>query len=237
MNTAWIVAGIVGVACILSIGSLAAFAQNHREGVLNARVLEFFKARAQEFDTIPSDRKADLDSIANYVRTARSQGHTPRLMFVCTHNSRRSHMGQILAAAAAQAAGFTVETSSAGTEATAFNPRAVAAIERAGFAVRKTTTDTNPIYHVSMGDGAPVVTCFSKRIDNAPNPTAGFAAVMVCTEADKACPSVAGADARFALPYVDPKVADNTPDEARAYDERCAQIAREMMYVMQQASK
>jgi len=74
--------------------------------------------------------------------------------------------------------------------------------------------------------------CFSKVYDEAPNPASEFVAVMVCTEADGACPDVAGATGRFALPYVDPKASDGTGLESATYDDRCAQIAREMLYMM-----
>lgn len=233
---------VVAVVCVVAMFSLftglpGARAERGSEAHLNSGVRMYFEARSRELDSIPSDRKAQLDELAAYVRLAKAEGGVPRLTFVCTHNSRRSHLGQILSVAAAQYVGFPVESYSAGTEATAFNPRAVAAVERAGFVVAKTTSDTNPLYHVSMGDGTPVITCFSKKLDNAPNPTRGFAAVMVCTEADAACPAVPGAAARFALPYVDPKVSDGTPAESKTYDERCAQIAREMLYVMQQAAR
>ena len=39
------------------------------------------------------------------------------------------------------------------------------------------------------------------------------------------------------MPFVDPKVSDGTPEEAATYDERCAQIAREMLWVMTEASR
>jgi arsenate reductase (thioredoxin) len=44
------------------------------------------------------------------------------------------------------------------------------------------------------------------------------------------CPIVRGASHRVSIPYKDPKVADDTPTESAAYDERCAQIAREMLF-------
>jgi arsenate reductase len=90
----------------------------------------------------------------------------------------------------------------------------------------------NPIYHVRLGDAIAPLTCFSKVYDQAPNPREGFIAVMVCSDADKACPFVSGSLARIAIPCVDPKVADGTKGEALTYDERCEQIAREMLYVM-----
>jgi hypothetical protein len=54
---------------------------------------------------------------------------------------------------------------------------------------------------------------------------------MTCSAADKACPIVFGADARIAIPFDDPKAFDGTDQEAAKYDERCRQIAREMLYV------
>jgi arsenate reductase len=61
--------------------------------------------------------------------------------------------------------------------------------------------------------------------------------MMCCSNADQACPTVLGADARFSLHYEDPKSADGTPREAQAYDERCAQIATEMLYLMSRVSE
>ena len=42
---------------------------------------------------------------------------------------------------------------------------------------------------------------------------------------------VLGAAERIAITYEDPKAFDGTDREAEAYDERCRQIAREMLYV------
>jgi arsenate reductase len=160
------------------------------------------------------------------------------LVFICTHNSRRSHMAQVWAQAAARHFGLEgVRTYSGGTEATAFNPAAVAALERAGFGIerRGEGDGDNPVY-VVRGEGDLVMECFSKTFTDAPNPQQGFTAVMTCSDADQACPIVPGAAHRFAIPYVDPKVADGTPAEAATYDARCAQIACEMLWVMRTAA-
>lgn len=199
-------------------------------------IANYVAARQSEFDQISAERKQQLEHLSAYIRNRRDADQTVRLIFVCTHNSRRSHMAQLWAAVAAQAYGIEAATYSGGTESTAFNPRAVAAMQRAGFRTEKTTDDANPIYHLRFSDDRPALTCFSKRFDQAPNPKSNFAAVMVCGEADKACPSVAGAAARFAIPFVDPKVSDGTPTESATYDERCAQIAREILYVFSRAA-
>lgn len=184
-----------------------------------------------EFEQIPADRRNKLEGMAWYVRERQAAGEVASLNFVCTHNSRRSHIAQLWAAAGAARFGVHARTYSGGTEATAFNPRAVAAIARAGFLVERTSDGSNPVYHVRVHGSATPMACFSKKYDDAPNPKTSFAAVMVCTDADESCPTVHGADARFAIPFVDPKVSDGTPQETATYDERCAQIAREMLYV------
>jgi hypothetical protein len=60
---------------------------------------------------------------------------------------------------------------------------------------------------------------------------------MTCSSADKGCPLVYGSDARFSVPYVDPKVSDGTPEEAATYDARLRQIGTEMLYVMGHAAR
>ena len=172
-----------------------------------------------------------MGELVSYLKVSSS----PKLHFICTHNSRRSHLSQIWAQTLAHHFGFEVETFSGGTEATAFNPNAVAAIERAGFLVDK-EGDTNPRYSVSFSDEVEPMQCFSKKYDEAPNPTAEFAAMMTCSEADAECPIVFGADKKIKLFYRDPKLADGTPEEAATYDERCKQIATEMYFVFNSLS-
>lgn len=230
----------VGFAALLAAASVTA--QNasteppreHRLS-LNQPVAEYVRARQAELAQIPSERRAQLDELGAYVQSQSLAGKPVRLTFICSHNSRRSQIAQVWAAVAAHVYGVRVATCSGGTESTAFNPRAVAALRRAGLDIEQTTDDSNPIYHVRYSAQRPALTCFSKVFSQPPNPAGDFAAIMVCDQADQACPAVAGAARRFALPFVDPKASDDTPREAATYDERCAQIAREMLYVMHAA--
>ncbi len=195
-------------------------------------ITDYVAQRQREFETIDVPRRAVLEGLSQYIRQRQMAGESARLIFVCTHNSRRSHTSHLWAAVAAATYRLDVATFSGGTEATEFNPRAVAAMARAGFRIDKSTARHNPTYTVRFGMQRPAIACFSKKFDEDPNPREGFAAVMVCGEADAACPAMPGASARFAIPFVDPKAADGTPQETATYDERCAQIAREMLYVM-----
>lgn len=198
-------------------------------------IQRYLEDRSMEFDRIPPERAVLLMRLAQRVHQELCEHDRVRLVFVCTHNARRSLMAQLLAAAAATQAGVAgVETFSGGTEATAPSPGAVAALGRAGFEIERTDGGASPVRHARFAEGLPPAVCSSKRLDEPPNPTEGFVAVLTCTEADGACPAVPGAAARFAIPYDDPKASDGTPDEAATYDERCRQIAREMLFVFSQ---
>ena len=199
-------------------------------------VQKYLEERAGEFDQILGERKVALQELAGYVRSRAKAGKPARFTFICTHNSRRSHLSQIWAAAAADFYNVRgVESFSGGTEATAFNPRAIAAIERAGLKVEKTEEGKNPRYAVRFRETPTPLICFSKVYKDAPNPKDDFCAVMTCSQADKNCPVVAGCSLRVAIPFEDPKVSDDTPEEGATYDARCQQICREMLYVFSQA--
>lgn len=190
-----------------------------------------------EKDRISEERKQRLERIAEYIAEKGSRGEDVRLVFICTHNSRRSHFGQIWAAAAAAWYGIDgIYTYSGGTEATAFNPRAVAAAERAGFKINNPGGD-NPRYEVSFAENGPALLCFSKVYDDPFNPQRGFAAVMTCSDADENCPFIPGAELRAPVTYEDPKAADDTPAETARYDERCRQIATEMFYLFSRVDR
>lgn len=189
-------------------------------------------AARTETDEIPAERAAVLEQLASFIRKRISAGEIAKLTFICTHNSRRSQMAQIWAQTAAHVFAVPrVEAYSGGTEATAFNPRAVAALERAGFRFDTGATGDNPVSLVRFADELDPVECFSKVYDEPPNPRKDFFAVMTCSHADRNCPLVLGAIERIAIPYEDPKAFDGTGQEATAYDERCRQIGREMQFL------
>ncbi|GAB3180061.1 low molecular weight phosphatase family protein [Telluribacter humicola] len=185
-----------------------------------------------DLNSIPSERRAALDQLTGYIQEKIEKQEPVRLTFICTHNSRRSHLGQVWAQVAAVHYDVPdVSTFSGGTETTTCNPRTIAAFKRAGMEVAQTTEGDNPVYHLAYDEALPPVVAFSKVYDQEPNPTTGFAAIMTCSHAEENCPFIPGAERRLSITYTDPKEADDTPAEAATYDERCRQIATEMMYV------
>ena len=185
------------------------------------------------FDSIPGERRVALRETADFIIGRVKDGKEANLSFICTHNSRRSHMSQVWAETAASYYGIPdVHTFSGGIEVNACNIRAVRAMRRAGLSVAASTGGTNPVYLVQFADGVAPVRAWSKAYNAKENPRKDFAALMCCSDADKRCPVVTGAIARIAIHYDDPKTTDGTDAETATYDERCKQIATEMFYIM-----
>jgi arsenate reductase len=193
---------------------------------------------AGEARSVPAERKEVLDAIAADVTARLKAGKRADMTFICTHNSRRSHMSQIWAATAAYYYGLdNVHTFSGGTQATACNCRTVAAMRRVGFEIEDATTGDNPTYLVRYAADRPVIRAYSKLYNADGNPRRDFIALMTCSVADKSCPVVEGAVSRYAIHYVDPRLCDDTPTETKAYNARCREIAQEMFYIMSEVRK
>lgn len=185
-----------------------------------------------EFNVISPERKKLLKKISDYIRQKKSEDAPINLVYICTHNSRRSHFGQVWAHVAAEFFGVQdVHTFSGGTEATAFNVNAINALKRIGFDVQQITEGSNPTYHVAHDAHSEPSFCFSKVYDHPANPQVAFAAIMTCSDAEENCPFIPGVELRIGTTYDDPKAFDNTPQQDEKYDERCRQIARETFYV------
>ncbi len=196
------------------------------------RVKKYCKVRIQEFDQISEDRKEQLKKVSKYIK---DHDH-PQLIFVCTHNSRRSHFGQVWATIAAEYYGLvSAHFYSAGTEATAFHPNAIKALQKAGLHVQSAENEENPIYLVSFEKDSSIKG-YSKTIEHESLPKSNFAAIMNCGHAEENCPFLPGADLRIPITYEDPKISDGTSKVEEVYDERCAQIARELFYMMNKVS-
>ena len=191
-----------------------------------------------EFQKIPEKRKETLEILGDYILTSIRERNVAELLFICTHNSRRSQLGQIWAHTASLYHGIeNIHPYSGGTETTNFDTRAVAAVERAGFGVQKTGGgDENPKYIIKASASEAGNTMYSKKYNDPSNPSTGFCAIMVCSDADETCPHIPGAEMRISIPYSDPKEFDGKELEQVKYDERCRQISVEMFYLFRYVS-
>ena len=181
---------------------------------------------------IPGDRKKTLQVLADFIGERAKTGNEINLNFICTHNSRRSHLSQVWAQTFAHYFEVTnVFCYSGGTEATALFPMAAETLINNGFEINKLSEGNNPVYSIKYSENQHPVIGFSKKMDDHFNPKSGFAAIMTCSQADEGCPIVLGAEKRIPITFEDPKAFDNTPQQAEKYAERSMQIATEMFYV------
>lgn len=185
-----------------------------------------------KLDTISKERKQTLRPLINYIQTKVTANKNANLNFICTHNSRRSHLSQVWAQAAAHFYQLkNVYCYSGGTEATALFPMAAKTLEQAGFEIEVLSEGKNPVYVIKYAKNEHPIVGFSKTFDHPFNPKSEFAAIMTCSQADANCPFIPGAEKRIPVKYDDPKAFDNTPQQAEKYEERSNQIAAEMLYV------
>ena len=185
--------------------------------------------------SVSEERKVVLKPLANYIQNKVNTNEEIRLNFICTHNSRRSHLSQIWAQTMAFHFGIkNVFCYSGGTEATAMFPKVAETLTNQGFQIEKVSQEQNPLYAIKFDDNEHPIIGFSKTYFDDFNPKSNFAAIMTCSNADEGCPMVFGAEARFPIKYDDPKAFDGTEVMNEKYAERSLQIASEFYFVFSQ---
>ena len=191
-----------------------------------------------DINSISDDRKNVLQPLIDFIQDKVNKAQLINLNFICTHNSRRSHLSQVWAQS--MASYFNIKNVfcySGGTEATALFPSAAEALSESGFKIEKLSNESNPVYAIKFSETEHPVIGFSKTYDAEFNPVSNFAAIMTCSSADAGCPFIAGAEKRIPITFEDPKAFDGTPQQAEKYKERSLQIATELKYVFSQVKK
>lgn len=186
-------------------------------------------------EKIPIKRKQTLQPLIDFIQLKISSNQEIRINFICTHNSRRSHLAQVWAQTMAHY--FNIKNVccySGGTETTALFPMIAKTLQNVGFEINIISEGNNPIYNIKYADNKHPIIGFSKTYDDGFNPKSNFAAIITCNSANEACPIVQGAEKRISITYDDPKIFDNTPQQAEKYTERSLQIATELLYVFSQ---
>ncbi|MFM1803056.1 MAG: Protein ArsC [Planctomycetota bacterium] len=198
--------------------------------------------------SIQANHKEAADKLGDWLAGRISLGQACQVTIICTGNSRRSMLGAAMGNAISAYLHLPhISFHSGGTMPSAFNKRSIATLKRAGFEIEPTGENAppgaegtpNPIYTVrwSADEVVPKMQSleFSKHYRDQANPQHEFAAILVCSEADEACPAVQGASIRIPAPFNDPKSFDNTPQEAKMYDARRDSIALFMMSALKHA--
>ncbi|MRX41759.1 protein-tyrosine-phosphatase [Flavobacterium sp. LC2016-23] len=188
-----------------------------------------------DFNRISEERRMVLQPLIDFIQRKADHKRDIRLNLICTHNSRRSHLSQVWAqAAAAHYSIKNVSCYSGGTEATALFPMVAETLALSGFKVKTLSEGKNPVYAIKFASNELPVIGFSKTYDDDFNPESEFAAIMTCSQADGGCPFIAGAEIRIPITFEDPKISDGTAQQKQIYQERSIQIGTEMFYVFSQ---
>lgn len=203
---------------------------------MNIKIREIISQLSTE--RISEERKRILQPLIEFISSKISKNEEVRLNFICTHNSRRSHLSQIWAQTMANY--YQIENVfcySGGTEATAMFPKVAETLTNQGFEILKLSETENPVYAVKFAENEHAVICFSKKYNDDFNPKSAFAAILTCDSADENCPIVYGAEARIPIKYEDPKKSDGTPEMDETYFNRSLEIATEMKFVFENLRK
>lgn len=199
---------------------------------MNTKINEIIAQLSTE--NISEERKAILQPLIEFIISKVINNEEIRLNFICTHNSRRSHLSQIWAQTMAHH--FRVKNVfcySGGTETTAMFPKVAETLINQGFEILKLSETENPVYAVKFAENEHAIICFSKKYNDDFNPKSEFAAILTCDSADENCPIVYGAEARIPIKYKDPKSSDGTPEMKETYFNRSLEIATELKFVFE----
>ena len=183
-------------------------------------------------------RKAILSEVADTIVQYIVAGTPLNVLFVCTHNSRRSQAAQLWLGTCLYLHNIeNIEVYSAGAVATAFNYRMVDAARRMGFKVNLQRTDEEEKYRVDS-PFHPVFsqTFFSKTIDDQSLPTENVLVLHTCTDAEASCPVIHGATHTYSLPFRDPSRFDGHPHQDKLYEATFRHIGSEMMFLSKEVA-
>tara|TARA_B100000886_G_C20398444_1_gene481503 strand:+ start:133 stop:756 length:624 start_codon:yes stop_codon:yes gene_type:complete len=186
---------------------------------------------------VEKNRKDKLIELAQTIKNTYKNENNVKIIFICTHNSRRSQFSHAWAYVSSLYFKLDfIKPFSGGTEIDTVNLNVINSLINSGLKIEK-THNSKVIYLLKSFKKDKGINLYSKVYDSKLNPSKHFIAIMTCSDADQMCPVIRGADKKISLPYSDPRGADNTGLEKEAYDQTCSIIAKEMFYLMKQVKK
>ncbi len=185
-----------------------------------------------EKQPISNERKIILTNFAKHLQSKIKADEIVNVIFICTHNSRRSILGQVWFQTLSSYFGFkNMFSYSGGTESTKIAEPIIETLKNQGFDIDIIAQTDNSIYAIKYDENSPAIIGFSKEFSHSFNPQSDFTAIMVCSDADKNCPFIETANKQIAITYEDPKLFDNTEKQDKKYSERSLEIGSELFFV------
>ena len=181
---------------------------------------------------IQNQRQDHLLAVSQALKEWYLEHGSLRLIFVCTHNSRRSQMAEVLAVLAASQYNIEIETFSAGTETTQAHENTIVALEHFGLTFHAEKEYDQVVYSTQLHQQGKKL--YSKTLEDEQLPKKDFFAIMTCDHAAENCPFVPGASERFLLTYDDPKKSDGTSQSGEVYLQTAITIFSELLFVFAQ---
>lgn len=196
---------------------------------MNPVLLEYINALDDQ--RIEKTRKIHLDSVVQELNKIYAERSALDLVFICTHNSRRSVLAQTWAFVAAYFFDKSnIRVYSGGTEETAVYPSIIRSLKEAGLSISQLNHRVkNPVYSVDLAGNK--LELRSKCYDSDLNPNNGFVSMMTCSDADQNCPFIPNSLTRISFTFEDPKFSDGTPEEHQVYFNKSIEIANEIFYI------
>lgn len=164
------------------------------------------------------NKKNHLDDIVFKIQNSLSI--TNNIIFLCTHNSRRSQLCQVWGSILSKIYKIDLKFNSAGTEKTAVHKNIFYCLSNVGIEIKD-----NKIFYGDLS-----LSLHSKVLEEIQSDK--FISIMTCSDAEKSCPLDSRSIRNINLIYQDPKIFDDTEKEREEYSDISKLIAEELNYII-----
>ena len=164
------------------------------------------------------DKKTHLDSIISEIKEGLI--NTNNIIFLCTHNSRRSQLCQIWGYILAKIYKVDLIFNSAGSEKTEVHENIFYCLSYLGI-----KAENNKVIFKDL-----IINLHSKTLNEIKEDK--FIAIMTCSDAEKSCPNDPRSIKNIKMLYEDPKKFDGTEKEKEEYLKTSNSIAKDLNYII-----
>jgi len=208
---------------LLVVSAIAFTSVNAQEHRFNSELDKYCKTGIKDFKTIPKERKAILDNMAEQLATKKY------IVFACKTNSRRTLMLQVWAQTSFYYYGLVGKYAfSIGDTITSVYPGVAEVLTESGFYCTNQRNVEPSRYVISISQEYPLNMLSSKNEVGTIDTSKGVV-VNICSDNEQA--NVTTNKGYINLPYQSPTQFEETAQEKQKYKDLNHQIAVEMLYL------